>query len=156
MRLIHSAVSPFFSSGSRSCSTVFASPRHRMSGRISLPNSAASMSIWIFTAFLQNWLGTPRMRSSSRAPTEIIRSHSTTARLAKAVPCMPSPCRLSLWESGNTPLPSSVVATGACSVSASCRSSFSARESTAPWPAMITGRWLFASASAICWIVSGA
>ena len=111
--LSHSFVSSFLTSGISSSRTLAASPFTLISGWIIFPNSAGSMSICIFVAFRQNSLTLPVIRSSQRAPIAIIRSHSTTALLANAVPCIPSIPTESGCISENAPLPSSVVVTGA-------------------------------------------
>ena len=52
------------------------------------------------------------MRSSNRAPTAIITSHSDIAMLASQVPCMPSMPRNCLSDAGKTPRPITVSVTG--------------------------------------------
>ena len=49
-----------------------------------------SMSMWIFFDFGEKASRRPVMRSSKRAPMQIIRSQSCMAMLASYVPCMPS------------------------------------------------------------------
>ena len=68
--------------GIRSSTTNRASPQRLTSGRTILPNSAGSMSMWIFTASRQNSSSLPVMRSSQRAPIAMMRSQPSTARLA--------------------------------------------------------------------------
>ena len=48
------------------------------------------MSMWIFFDFGEKASRRPVMRSSNRAPTQIIRSQSCMALLASNEPCMPS------------------------------------------------------------------
>ena len=69
-------VSPGSTSGRRSSITRRASPARHTSGCSTLPNSATSMSTWIFTASLQKTESLPVMRSSQREPMDMMRSQS--------------------------------------------------------------------------------
>ena len=61
-----------------------------MSTRTFLLIEDGSMSMWIFFELGEKALRRPVMRSSKRAPTQIITSQSCMAMLASYMPCMPS------------------------------------------------------------------
>ena len=70
------------------------------------------MSTWIFFEPGENASSRPVMRSSKRAPMQIIRSQSCIAQLASQVPCMPSMPSHCGSAAGKAPSPISVEVIG--------------------------------------------
>ena len=75
--------------------------------------------MWIILAFGANSAKFPVERSENLTPTATRRSHSETSLFASALPCIPIGPSERGWSSGKSPLPWSVVMTGAMSSSAS-------------------------------------
>ena len=101
--------------------------------------SAGSMSIWIFLEFLPNLFALPTIRSSNLDPIPIIRSASSRAMDAYAIPCIPGNPADKMWSSGKEEIPSKVVTTGIWHLSANSKSLSWALEIITPCPASITG-----------------
>ena len=114
-------------------STAPQSPASATSTAITLPILPGWISIWILRAPGAKSLSRPVMRSSKRAPTQMIRSAWCMARLASTVPCMPSMPRNSGSDAGSAPRPISVSVVGRCQSRASA-----AKRSQAPSPALIS------------------
>mmetsp|Transcript_11911 Transcript_11911/g.33561 ORF Transcript_11911/g.33561 Transcript_11911/m.33561 type:complete len:301 (+) Transcript_11911:382-1284(+) len=124
-----------------------ASLHTEMSTTLFLPISAASMSMCTILDLGAKAASLPVTRSSKRTPTAMSRSLSSTAKLAYTVPCMPSICRASGWDSGKAPSPINVCTTGTPVSSTSSRSSSAA--SRQPPPTYSTGRSASPRASAM-------
>ena len=104
--------------------TVFRSPTIGTSTLMILPISEGSMSTCIFLEFLANIEVFPVIRSSKRVPSPIIRSASSSARLAYAIPCIPGHPPYKIWLLGKLLTPISVLITGIWAFSANSNNSF--------------------------------